>query len=580
MLTSTHQEDHLTAPPPAYPVDLIDMIAIPAEEETDRVALYLCHHGAEPENVRWGELWHEASAVAAQLQEGGLRPGQRVLLILPTSRAFVTGFFGIIMAGGIPVPTAQPSILKGQSLLTYQDLLHNIADDSGAAFCITRTRLLEVLHEGLCQVNAQIRFLDAEAPARAVAPCTIVAPDSEETAFLQYTSGSTSRPKGVMLTHQNILANLKSIKSKLHRPGTVTVSWLPLYHDMGLIGSLLTSLYSQSPVVLMPPKAFIKDPTRWLRAVSDYRATITVAPNFAFRYCVRAIDLEDLPGVRLDSLRIALNGAEPVDQVAVQQFEEKFEALGLRRGTVCPVYGLAEGTLAVTFSDPGPLVTDTVNADCIEQDGEAVPATPMDRSRTFVSVGRAVPGVQVRVVDETGQTLPERQVGEILVKGASVMKGYYRSPVGTAEALRDGWLYTGDLGYQAEGRLYIAGRRKDLIIRHGRNYHPEDIEFQVTRIGGIGNRSAVAFSIEQDGDTTLVVVAETRIRKPDALAEMKQNLILQVHHAFLFGPDEVCFIKPGTIPRTTSGKVRRQETKRRYLNGEFCIIPNHSRGGV
>ena len=304
-----------------------------------------------------------------------------------------------------------------------------------------------------------------------------------------------------------------------------------------------------------------------------------MAPNFAFRYCVRAIDLDDIANVRLDCLRIALNGAEPVDPVAVQRFEEKFEPLGLRKGTVCPVYGLAESTLAVTFSEPGPLVLDTVNADRIELDGEAVQAASQDRSRTLVSVGQPVPGLQVRVVDEAGQTLPERHVGEIVVKGASVMKGYYRHPVETDEALRSGWLYTGDLGYQAEGRLYIAGRRKDLIIRHGRNYHPEDIEFQVTRIAGIGERSAVAFSIEREGATVLVVVAETRLRDAETLAATKRNVCLQVHHAFLFGPDEVRFVKPGTIPRTTSGKVRRQETKRRYLNGEFCINTNHRRGG-
>ena len=551
------------------PTDLVDMIAIPAQEEPERVALYLCHHGTEPENIRWGDLWREALAVAARLQQDGLGTGQRVLLILPTSRAFVTGFFGIILAGGIPVPAAQPSLLKGQSLLAYQDLLHNIADDSGAAFCISRTRLLQVLHEGLSQVNPQIRFLDAEALEPATAACTIVAPDPDETAFLQYTSGSTSRPKGVMLTHQNILANLKSIKTFLYHPHAVALSGLPLYHYMGLIGSLLTSLYARTPVVLMPPKAFFKNPARWLRGISDYRATITMAPNFAFRYCVRAIDLEEIADIRLDCLRIALNGAEPVDPVAVQRFEEKFESIGLRKGTVCPVYGLAESTLAVTFSEPGPLVLDTVNADRIEQDGEAVQAGPADRSRTLVSVGRAVPGQQVRVVDEAGHTLPERQVGEILVKGASVMKEYYRHTEETNEALRDGWLYTGDLGYQAEGQLYIAGRRKDLIIRHGRNYHPEDIEFQVTRIAGISKRSAVAFSVEREGETKVVVVAETRLRDAETLAKMKRSMREQVHHAFLFGPDVVRFVKQGQIPRTSNGKVQRQESKRRYLNNEF-----------
>ncbi len=314
----------------------------------------------------------------------------------------------------------------------------------------------------------------------------------------------------------------------------------------------------------MPPQAFIKEPAVWLRTVSKYRATITVAPNFAFGYCVKNLSLDDLSGVSLDCLELAMNGAEPIDPDAVRDFESKFGAIGLRSGIVRPVYGLAESSLAVTFGDPGSAVHDEIDADRLERTGRAAPATNGARARTFISVGGPLPTQEVRIADEENRELPERQVGEILVRGASVMKGYFRRPEESSRVLRNGWLHTGDLGYVASGRLYVTGRLKDLIIRNGKNYYGQDIERRISGTPGLVQGSAVAFCIEDQAATRVVIVAETRARDREALDTITRGIREACQDAFLFGPDDVRLVAPGAIPRTTSGKVRRQACKRWY----------------
>jgi acyl-CoA synthetase (AMP-forming)/AMP-acid ligase II len=549
--------------------NLPEMIAIPAEHCPDIIAIGLCHHGGEPEAITWRELWQAASAGAVRLRQLGLRKGDRVMIILPTSRSFCELFFSVLLAGGIPIPTAPPTSLKAQKLNAYQNLLNNIAADSGAAVCISLARMMNALRPQLLSVNSQMLFLLADELPPIDGSFSPLKLDSAETALLQYTSGSTSSPKGVALSHKSILANVADIASAIVEPGTIGVSWLPLYHDMGLIGTFLTSLYCRTPILLMPPQAFIKSPALWLRCISDYRATTTVAPNFAFTYSVNNVQLEEVADISLDSLRVALNGAEPVHLSAIEKFYDKFKPLGLRSGVIRPVYGLAESTLAVTFSDPGPLIVDRISADCIEQHGRAVPAESDVRSHTFISVGRPLPTQEVRIVDEFGKPLPERHVGEIVVRGPSVMKEYFNRAVETAETLRNGRLHTGDLGYLADGRLYVTGRSKDLVIRHGKNYFPQDIEFHVTHVEGVLKGGAAVFSVEDDGEVRVVVVAETRSRDAAAQAEIIRQIRIQCHDNFLFGPDDIWLVMPGAIPRTTSGKIRRRECKQSYLAARF-----------
>lgn len=556
--------------------NLLEMIAMPGEHFPDMVAFGLCHHGAEPEVITWGALWQAACSRAIQLHDLSLRKGDRVIIVLPTSRAFFEVFFGILLAGGIPVPTAPPTSLRESKFNAYLDLLNGIAVDSGAAVCVSSSRIMNALQAGLQSVNPLMRIMLADESSQSNRPVSLIEPKGSDTALLQYTSGSTSRPKGVALSHRNILANTAAIANAIVDPDTVCVSWLPLYHDMGLIGTFLTAIYCRTPTLFLPPQAFIKSPAVWLRCISDHRATATVAPNFAFIYSVKHIQIEEVADVTLNSLRVVLNGAEPIDVVAVERFYEKFKPLGLRDGVIRPVYGLAESTLAVSFSEPGSLIIDKVGADQLERDGRAVPVPSYVRSHTFVSVGRELATQEIQIVDKAGRTLAERHIGEIVVRGESVMQGYFNRPSETVRVLRNGRLHTGDLGYLADGQLYVTGRAKDLIIRHGKNYCPQDIESSVARVEGIAKGGAAAFSVEADGETKVVVVAETRSRDPESRAEMIRQIRLQCHNAFLFGPDDIRLVPPGTIPRTTSGKIRRRECRRLYLVAGFNEPARHT----
>jgi acyl-CoA synthetase (AMP-forming)/AMP-acid ligase II len=547
---------------------LLEVLSRPAAVSPDLVAVRLLQNDRTGEALTYGGLWRAALRAGARLRREGLRAGDRVVLALPTSREFFETFFGTLAAGGVPVPFAPTTSVQGPRLAAYMEAAGNVVEDAGAALFVCAPKAAEALRPGLASLSPHTRlvcmcdagtFDDAEAitPAR---------PAPHETALLQYTSGSTSRPKGVVLSHRNIIANAEAVAQNFVTPETVCVSWLPLYHDMGLIGTFLMSLYCRTPVVLMPPPLFIKDPASWLRAISDFRATATVAPNFAFGYAARAAAPEALEGVRLDSLAVALNGAEPVDLEAVEMFQEKFAAYGLPEAVVRPVYGLAESSLAVTFADPGPLLVDEVDAERLEHEGHAAPAAPGVRARRFVSVGRPLATQEVRIVDADGSTQPERRVGEVVVRGPSVMRGYYRRPEETAEALGGGWLRTGDLGYLAAGRLYLTGRRKDLIIRYGRNYYPQDIERLTARVEGVAAGGAAAFGVERGAETLVVVVAETRLRDEERRRQLVRRIREACQDSFLFGPDDVRLFAPGGIPRTTSGKVRRLACKQLYLD--------------
>ena len=291
-----------------------------------------------------------------------------------------------------------------------------------------------------------------------------VSPSPDDLALLQYTSGSTSHPRGVELTHAAVIANTRAIADAITHDRSAGVCWLPLHHDMGLIGGALTALYCRRPQVLMPPTSFAKNPARWLQYLSDVQATIAVAPNFAYEYCTRSVADEDLAGVDLSGLEVALNGAEPIDAATVEAFEKRFAAWGLRPGTVRPVYGLAESSLAVTFGEPGHARLDVVDAVALEERGRAEAAGAASRSRTFVCVGRPLPTQEVRVVDASDAVVPERTVGQVVVRGPSVMRGYYGRAEETAEALRGGWLHTGDAGYlEEDGHLVVLGRLSEVV---------------------------------------------------------------------------------------------------------------------
>ncbi len=556
---------------------LLEILSGPAARYPDHPALFLSADGRTADALTWSALWQGALAQAARLAATA-RPaaGEPVLLVAPTSAAFMTGFFGILAAGGVPVPVAPPASVKLTRLDWYRGLITGIAADAHASTVLTTSRYVTALQACVADAARPLQVLDAEGSLEAEAPLDAEAPaapgqslrsraDPGALALIQYTSGSTSRPKGVALTHANVVANMSIIAGAIAREDSIGVSWLPLYHDMGLIGALLTALYSRVPLLLMPTALFIKEPATWLRAIGLCRGTITLAPNFAFGHVVRHAPIEELAGVSLASLKTVLNGAEPVDAAAIAAFEEKFAGLGLRRGVVRPVYGLAESALAVTFADEGDPVVDVVDAEALEGTGRAVPAVQGPRTRRFVSVGPPLPTQDLRILDPDDRPCPERVVGEVGVRGPSVMEGYYRRPDETRDALRGGWLHTGDLGYLADGRLYLTSRLKDVIIRRGRNYYPADIEMAIAAADGVLRAGVVVFGVVIGGEDRVVVVAETKLRDPSLLDVLSRAIRERCHAAFLFGPDDLRLVPAGGIPRTTSGKVRRTECRQLYL---------------
>jgi 1-acyl-sn-glycerol-3-phosphate acyltransferases len=398
-------------------------------------------------------------------------------------------------------------------------------------------------------------------------------------ALLQYTSGSTGDPKGVTLTHTNLLANIRSIGEALQlRSEDVGVSWLPLYHDMGLIGAWLTLLHFGTPLSVISPLAFLTRPERWLWAFHEHRATITAAPNFAYELCVRKIADKDIAGLDLSSMRAALNGAEPVNPETLERFEQRFRKYGFRREAQLPVYGLAEASLAVTFPplNRGPRV-DLVNREIFTAQGRAEPATEDPAAIAFVSSGMPVPRHEVRIVDDSGRNVPDRTEGFLWFRGPSATTGYFNNPVATQTLFPEGqapqgefaWVNSGDRAYRADGEIFVTGRVKDIIIKGGRNLYPHEVEELAGRADGIRKGCIVAFGLKDEGAGTekLVVVAETREFDPARRSAIAASVTNEVSAGLGLPPDRIELIPLGSIPKTSSGKLRREETRQLYIAG-------------
>lgn len=404
----------------------------------------------------------------------------------------------------------------------------------------------------------------------AAAPMMAAAADL---ALLQYTSGSTGNPKGVMLSHANLLANIRAwSRTVALSPADVCVSWLPLYHDMGLIGSWLGSLYNGCRLVLLSPLAFLARPEDWLWAIHHYRGTVTAAPNFAFELCLRRAAATDLSGLNLSSWRLAANGAEPVSPETIERFYAAFAPYGFRWETMIPVYGLAECTvgLAVSPLDRGPRI-DRVSRHALAQ-GEAIPATADDaNAQRLVACGRPLPDHEMRVVDEDGSELPERRVGRLQFRGPSATTSYFRNPEATRQLLRGDWRETGDLAYLADGDLFLAGRSKDMIIRAGRNLYPYELEEAIGGLAGIRRGCVAAFGVpdQATGSERLVIVAETRESNPEPLAALRGKINRLAVDILESPADDIVLVAPGTVLKTSSGKLRRAALRDRFTAGRL-----------
>ncbi len=514
---------------------------------------------------------HAASlGVARALREAGLRRGDLVAIVVNDAEQFLTTLFGASMAGVVPASLYPPATTG--DLPRYFELTAGILRAASARAVVTSRELaagFEAMHSICPGLGAVLSREQLDRPPREPDD----APSLDDIAFVQFTSGSTSAPKGVAVTHRNLSSNIDAVSGAQGLALSVedvAVSWLPLHHDMGLVGMTLTPLYRARPAILLTPQAFVKRPAEWLRAISRHRATISFAPNFAYDLCVRRVKDRDLEGLDLSCWHIAGCGAEPIHGPTLAAFAEKFRAVGFREASLLPSYGLAEHVLAATFSPRGrrPRV-EQIAADDLTERRVAVPAAGDDQSAvTLVSCGLPLPGHQIRIVDEQGRRLGERHVGEITLAGPSVMLGYYKDDDLTRRTVRQGWLHTGDLGYLSGGELFVCGRAKDIIIVNGRKYHPQDLEWAVDDLPGVRRGRVVAFGTTRSGgpDRVVLVVEPSGTVPPAALSDGVRRRIADLHGLCV---DEVVLVPRGTVGRTTSGKVQRAATKARYERGNL-----------
>lgn len=558
----------------------------------ERVTLVLHEPGEPLALISYGALRRRAlSAAQGLVHHGQVKPGERVAIMLPTGIDFFAAFYGALYAGAVPVPIYPPT--RASQLEDHLRRIAGIMANAGTAVLVTvpqaRTMaaLLRPLAPALRQIMSPAMLRDQ--PGLATEPSC----QASHTAFVQYTSGSTGQPKGVVLTHGNLMANLRSMREASNASSAdLFVSWLPLYHDMGLIGAGLGSMVFGYKLVLTSPYTFLSRPVRWLQLLARHRATLSAGPNFAYELCLSKIADEDLRALDLSSVRLLFNGAEAVSPDTVVRFAERFARCGLRRTAITPVYGLAECSLGLSFPPlgRGPRI-DTIDRDALHTRGRAVPA-PANAAAPIrlVSSGRALPRHAVRIVaapvdgdqeppdrrqgarpTATGTVLPERQQGEIEFRGPSASSGYFGNPGATFALLHDDWRRTGDLGYIADGELFVTGRIKDIIIRGGHNIHPQELEAAAARVPGVRKGGVAVFAARDAalGTERLIVLAETVVQD----AGERERIVTAIGHLAvdLLGlpADAVVLAPPHAILKTSSGKVRRAACRERFERGEL-----------
>ncbi|MBB5495981.1 AMP-binding protein [Paraburkholderia sp. MM5384-R2] len=553
---------------PREATTLIEVLQWHVDRHPQRSHIVFLEDGMTPAELSYGDLDRRAAAAASGLRRHGIGPGDTVALMLATGWDYFVSFVAILMSGAVPVPIYPPARVSQieEHVRRHAAVLSN----AGAKALIASPevagvgRLLKLHVPALQQVltAAQIGVDRNE---------TSVPLAASDIALLQYTSGSTGDPKGVMLTHANLLANIRAMGARMQvTSADVLVSWLPLYHDMGLIGAWFGPMYFGMPLVVMPPTVFLARPERWLRLIQRYRGTLTAAPNFAYAHCAQHLDEAILAGLDLSSLRFAFCGAEPVSAATVRAFAARFGHYGFDARAVTPVYGLAENTLGLSFPRPGRgLHVDRVQRDALGATGQALPARSDADAIEVVGCGEALDSVEIRIVDEDGREQPQRQVGRIEFRGPSATMGYFHNPAQTARLIHDGWLDTGDLGYLADGELFITGRAKDLIIRGGHHIFPYELEEAIGRLPGIpaGGVAVCGSTDRASGTERVVILAETALTQ----AAAREQLLARVRATaveILGAPAEhVCLVTPDTILKTPSGKIRHAATLDQFERG-------------
>ncbi len=526
--------------------------------------------------LTYAALRDGAEQIAAGLLERELQPGQSVALMLPTSHEYFFCFLGVLLAGGVPVPIyppARPSQIEDH-LRRHAGILSNAL----AVILITVPEAKAIAKLLRAQVESLHSVVTAgELSGTGRAPKILPKPENiplkpENIALIQYTSGSTGNPKGTVLTHANLLTNIRAMGKAVQATSTdVFVSWLPLYHDMGLIGAWLGSLYHAFPLVLMSPLTFLARPERWLWAIHKHRGTLSASPNFGYELCLRKIPDAALEGLDLSSWRMAFNGAEPVSPETIARFAQRFGQHGLRPNAIAPVYGLAECSVGLAFPPPGrgPLI-DHIRRDSFMRTGHAEPAGSDEKEVLHIpACGRPLPGHEIRIVDATGRELGERVEGHLEFKGPSATGGYFRNPEQTRLLFHEEWLDSGDFAYQAGGDIYLTGRSKDIIIRAGRNIYPYELEDAVGDISGIRKGCVAVFGSPDPatGTERLVVLAETRETAPAQLEALRDRINILTLDILETPADNIMLAPIHSVLKTSSGKIRRAACRELFEKG-------------
>lgn len=556
---------------PAAAATLLDVLDWHLAAHAERTQItYLADDSSQ--SISFRRLADGAAAIAAGLQRAGLEPRQCAAIMLPTSPEYFDVYFGILLAGGIPVPIYPPA---RASQLEEHVLRHaGILANAQATILVTVPEAKVVARLLQARVPGLRHVVTPQALAERGGAFTPVPLHGDDLAFVQYTSGSTGAPKGVALTHANLLANIRAMVRTIEAsPRDVFVSWLPLYHDMGLVGAFLGTLYVGCPLVVMSPLAFLSKPARWLWAIHEWRGTLSAGPNFAWELCLKRIDDTELEGLDLSCWRLAFNGAEAVNPDTLARFQQRFARYGLKPEAVTPVYGLAEASVGLLFPPlhRGPLI-DRVQREAFTRSGRALPAAADDATALrFVSCGRPLPDHSIRIVDDADREVGERIEGHLHFRGPSATQGYFRNPQETARLFQDGWLDTGDRAYVAGGEVYITGRVKDIIIRGGRNLYPEEIEDAVGAVDGVRKGCVAAFGAPdpERGTERLIVLAEVRATGADERARLHAAITRAVLDAIGEPPDEVVLAPPHAVLKTSSGKIRRAACRALYEQGRL-----------
>jgi len=528
--------------------------------------------------VSFHELRSLVRTRAAHYLSQGLQRGDRVALVIPEGEHFIPAFLGALWIGLIPVPLYPPLSLG--KLDAFMEALVTILNVAKPRALLTTERVGKVLWSAVGRIPSIEKVITTEQIQAEPAQALPEAADLQEAdiAFLQFTSGSTALPKGVIVTHGSLAANCKAIvEDGLHADPLRdrAVSWLPLYHDMGLIGLVLAPVTYRIPVVYLPTLTFIKNATSWLETIHKHKGTLSFAPNFAYALITKRAKPEQIARWDLSQMRVFGCGSEPINPETMRNFVKAFAPAGLKPEALLPCYGMAEATLAISFVGMNePLRTDRIDGERYHTDRKAAPAA--DGALEVVNCGRTFPGHALSIQDEDGRLLPDRNVGEICLSGPSVAAGYWENPEATRAAgmgTPGGWLRTGDLGYLVDGEIHISGRIKDILIINGRNYYPQRIEWLVDEIAGIRKGSAVVFTRPGAASEEIVVAAETRERD---FAALKATIGAKIGEEFSLAVADVALLPPGTLPKTSSGKLQRRKTRDQYLKG---TLGKEARGG-